>query len=298
MELMHLRYFVEAARHRSFTQAAEALHVTQPTVSKMIRDLEAELGQPLFERGRRVRLTDAGRALLPLAERALDAVSEMVWLAQQRDATQGTLRMGLPPMVGASFFAPVIARFHAEYPQVQVELTEVGAKEIEQEIEDGRLHLGAAVLPVDEERFGVHAVMRDALCGVMACGHPLAGRATLALVDLEGQPLILYREDFTLHDRILHACRASGFEPRIVCKSSQWDFIGQLAAAGIGVGLLPASVCRRLDAPQVSIVPLTAPTIPWHLGVIWRKGGGLTPAAHAFLSVLRGVAPHPGSERH
>src|SRR5512133_2428800 len=126
MHVHALRYFVEVARQHNFTRAGEALHVTQPAISKMVRALEEELGTPLLLRERRrVTLTDAGRMVLERAQGILDALrvmqDEVVELSALR---RGRLRIGLPPIVGVAFFPPLLGEFHTAHPGIVLELRE------------------------------------------------------------------------------------------------------------------------------------------------------------------------------
>jgi DNA-binding transcriptional LysR family regulator len=293
-----LRTFVEVARRQGFTRASETLHVTQPAISKMVKALEDELGTPLLHRERRrVRLTDAGRIVLDRAQGILDALrvieEEVVEVATLR---RGTLRLGIPPIVGVTFFPPLLAEFHRAYPGVLLELREEGSHHIEALVLERELDLGAVVLPTDEKAFGTMPFVRDDLRAVLHPDHPLARRPQLSLRELSGTPFVLYRPEFALHGHILEACRRAGFKPTVVSESSHWDFIVAMVAANIGVALLPSTICRQLNPRQVRSIPMTAPLIPWNVALIWRRDRQLPPATRAFLELAerrlgKGAAP-------
>jgi DNA-binding transcriptional LysR family regulator len=289
MDVRPLLYFATVARLKSFTRAGEHLHITQPTISKLIRNLEDELGVTLLDRStKQVRLTDAGAALLGQAEQILGALEHLTEnLSDVMNLRKGTVRIGLPPMAGAHFFPGVLARFHAQYPGINLRLVEDGAKKIEEAVSDGSLDLGVIVLPTDEERFGQVPFGGSNLKVVVSPGHSLAGRDSIALKELQHEPFILFREDWSLHDRIMRACAAEGFQPTVVCKSGQWDFVVELAAANLGIALLPETICRGLDPARVCTIPLTAPVIPWHLAIIWRQDRYLSFAAREWLTFAR-----------
>src|SRR5919199_6249133 len=151
MDVRALRYFVEVVKQQSFTRASETLHVTQPTISKMVKQLEDEIGAPLLVRGARgLQLTDAGRLVYARANEVLQRVDGLsAELDELRHLARGELRLGLPPMVGAAFFPPVLGEYRRRYPRVDLQLTEYGAKRMEAAVLDGDLDLGVAVLPVD-----------------------------------------------------------------------------------------------------------------------------------------------------
>lgn len=120
------------------------------------------------------------------------------------------------------------------------------------------------------------------------------------LAELADEPFVLFREDFTLHDRIIRECIQAGFEPRVVYESSQWDLISGMVAANLGIALLPETICKEIDSSRVAILPLDNPTIPWQLGMIWRKDRYMSFAARewiAFTRKLLGETDEPGEIR-
>ncbi|MFP4977705.1 cidABC operon transcriptional activator CidR [Paenibacillus sp. CN-4] len=291
MEIRQLQYFVEAARLGSFSKAAKSLYITQPTISKMIRSIETELGADLFYReGKSIRLTDAGEILLAKAQNIVDSFQSLSSeLDSLRGLKQGHIRIGLPPMVGASFFPSVIGEFHKRYPEVTIRLYEDGAKKVEHEVEAGLLDIGVVVLPVNEAKFHYFSFLEEKLELIVPLGHRLAGNSSVALGDLAEEEFVLFREDFTLHDRIITECVKSGFEPRVIYESSQWDLISRMVAAGLGIALLPETICRQMDPARIRVLPLSGAAIPWQLGMIWRRDRYLSFAAREWVSFARGL---------
>jgi len=285
MDIRHLQYFVETARAKNFTKAAQRLYVTQPTVSKMVRTIEDELGVTLFDRSSKaVELTDAGTVIFRQAESIVKSFEQLsTELNDLMALKKGEVHIGLPPMVGSHFFPKIIRAFRDQYPLIAIHLVEDGANKIEAAVNDGTLDIGVVVLPVDESRFHTHSILNEPLMVLLHPSHALAGRDRLSLKELAHEAFILFREDFALHDRIIDACVRSGFQPRIVFESSQWDFIREMVAANLGVTLLPKPVCRDLDPAYLRAVPLVEQTIPWHLGLIWRKDRYLSYAAREWL---------------
>src|SRR5512145_2558013 len=258
MDVRNLAAFVEVVRSGGFSRAGPILHLSQSAVSKAVKALEEELGQPLLVRlGRRVTLTDAGRVVFDRAQAVLSvlhAIEEEV--AEVGAVRRGHLRLGIPPMVGGAFFPPVLSDFRIAYPGVVLELREVGARSVEALVIDGEIEAGATVLPTDRSMFDAVPLMRDVLRAVVHPRSPLARRRSVALRDLERVPFVLYREDFALHGHILEACRRAGFSPQVASESSQWDFMAAMVAADVGAALLPKTICRRLDAARVKVLPL------------------------------------------
>jgi DNA-binding transcriptional LysR family regulator len=289
VDVTALRYFVEVARQGGFTRASRSLHVSQPAISKMVKALEEELGAALLVRERRrVTLTDAGQIVLERAEGVLDSLrmieEEVAELSQLR---RGRLRIGMPPIVGVTFVAPLLAEYHQAYPGILLELREEGSHHLEALIMSRDLDVGAIVLPTDEQAFGTMPFVKDELRAVLHPTHPLARRSSLTLRELEGTPFVLYRPEFALHGHIVEACRRSGFKPTVVSESSHWDFIVAAVAANIGVALLPNTICRQLDPQQVRWVRISEPRIPWDVALIWRRDRQLSPATRAWLELAK-----------
>ncbi|MED1792218.1 LysR family transcriptional regulator [Brevibacillus nitrificans] len=273
MDIRHLQYFLEVARHNSFTKAAQALYITQPTISKMVRNLEEEIGVELFERvGKRVSLTDAGWVLFSQAEVMVKSFENMtVHINELMDLKRGRLRIGLPPMVGASFFPQLIGQFCDQYPGIRLELFEAGSNKVEADVDAGILDCGVILLPAKEGVFDYYSFVNENIRLVVHPSHPFADRSEVPFSDLEGERFLLFHEDFALHNRIVDECVRAGFHPHVVYKSSQWDFLSEMVAANIGITLLPETICSELDTDRFRILPLVNSSLKWHLGMIWRK---------------------------
>jgi DNA-binding transcriptional LysR family regulator len=232
--------------------------------------------------------TDAGRVVLERAEHVLDTLRSIEEeVAEVSALRRGRVRIGLPPMVGAAFFPPVIAEFRRTWPGVTLDLREEGARSIEALVHGRELDVGVTVLPTDEVAFVTAPLVRDVLRAVVGRDHPLARRRRVALRDLRDEPFVLYRPDFALHGNILAACRGAGFTPTIASESSQWDFLAALAAAGMGVALLPRTICRQLGRRAVATLQLVEPVIPWHVALVWRRDRYVSPATAAWIDLAR-----------
>ncbi len=292
MELRSLRYFVEVVRQKSFTAAAEKLFVTQPTISKMVKSLEDEIGAPLLLReSRHMVLTDAGRIVY---QRGLDVLAAHSQLeAELHDLGKlgrGSLTIGIPPM-GGSLFTPAIAAFKKHYPKIELKLFERGSKAIEAALIDGEMELGGVLQPVDLAIFDVMPISRQLLWLVAQKGSRWDAIDEVPLVDLAREPFVFYGESLALSEIVLGACSEAGFTPTIVSRSGHWDFMSALVQAGVGIALLPAPYCRRLDIDVFSCRPVIEPSIHWDMAVGWRRNGYLSNAARAWLEVARKTMP-------
>ncbi|SDW43786.1 DNA-binding transcriptional regulator, LysR family [Marinococcus luteus] len=284
MDYRQLVYFMEAARLESITRAAEHLYVTQPTISKMLRQLEEEWGVTLFDRSRKkLTLTDAGAVMLEQAKKIRHSYHGLEHeLDALRGLKRGQLRIGLPPILSSSFFTQVIAPFHEKYPEITLHLEENGSKKIEEALLHGDLDVGAVVLPTEESLFHTHPFVDEPLQVVLPARHELAGQPSVSLAELSRERFLLFNQDFSLRQQIITACRDIGFMPNILSESSQWDFIEKMVASGLGITLLPESICRELGG-EVVIRPLAGEALRWKLGLIWHREHYLSFIAKEWL---------------
>ncbi|MFM1652660.1 LysR family transcriptional regulator [Brevibacillus sp. B_LB10_24] len=290
MDIRHLSYFSEVAKHLSFSKAASALHISQPSISKAIKSIEEELGVPLFYRStKQLELTDAGKAVLVNAKHVLESFDNLTSeLNDIMEIKKGEIRIGIPPIVGAAFYSKLIIRYKALYPAIDIILTEVGTKTIKQGIEDGSLDVGLICsTPVQNDSLEAINLLKDPLMLLVHRDSDLAARQMVHISDVKNEPLILYRKDFSLHDRILEECAKNGFSPKVVCESSQKDFLIELVEARLGVTFLPEKICREIANPEVVALPLQGSELGLELGLIWKKGRYLPYCVRQFIELTK-----------
>ncbi len=291
MDIRQLGYFLEVAKHASFSNASKAIHLSQPTLSKMIKSLEEELNVVLFNRSTRsVELTEAGKAVQLHAQAVMQAMENLQSaVADLTELKAGSFSLGLPPVIGASFFPKVITEFRHLYPQITIKLVEEGGKRIEQMLLEGSLDLAVVVLPVDEQLFEIVPIVNRHLKLVVPAEHQLARKKKVKLLDLSGEDFILFRQEFSLHDRVKEACIREGFKPQVAYESSQWDFIYELVCASQGISFLPETICAKLDTRKVRVIHSVEPGIDWNLAVIWKKDSYLSHAAKGWIEYAEKV---------
>lgn len=290
MDIKHLQYFIEVAKVNSFSKAAENLFITQPTISKMVKNLENELGVTLFDRSRKkLCLTDVGTVILEQAE-LIDIAFRNLEIALENlvELKKGHIRIGLPPIFDAKLFPKLMSLFHEKYPEITFQLVEDGSKKIEESVENCQLDIGVIVLPTNDSIFHSFPFLKEDLKLVIHHSHPLAEQNEIQLADLRHESFILFNKDFVLNDRIISACIGVGFEPHIISESSQWSFIEEMVASKLGVSLLPESICKQLGN-QVKTVRIIEPSIHWHLAIIWAKNHYLSYAAKEWLRFTKEI---------
>lgn len=298
MDIRSLRYFVEVVEQHSFTRAASRLHVTQPTVSKMVAQLEESLGLMLLVReGKRFTLSDAGKVVLARAHEILALHAQLkLELRDLQQLERGELRMGVSPQTHMAL-APWLAEFHQRYPGIELKMYEVGTQAIERDLRKGTVELGTMLdypgNAASWQDFEALPLVRSPLCLLAPAGSPWHGRTSVQLSELADSPFIFYGDTFALNDIVLDACQRAGFVPRITGRSGQWDFIASLVRLGVGICLLPKMYCDTLDASQFAIVPLIDPPVEWNLMLAWRRSGRLSFAARAWLELVRSHMANP-----
>ncbi|ARN83658.1 LysR family transcriptional regulator [Methylocystis bryophila] len=288
MKTRNLRIFVEVVRQGGFSQAAKVVFATQSTVSKAVKQLEDELRVPLLDRiGHRSSLTAAGeivyrRALKMLADQE-DLTAELEAL---RGLKRGRLRLGLPPVGSSILFAPLFAVYRERYPNIEIRLVEHGADRLAEILEAGEIDLAAALLPL-AGAFESQEVRREPIVAVLSAHHSLARRKSVSFADLRRIPFILFESGFALNRIILDGCARRGFEPRIVARSSQIDFIIELAASGLGVAFLPALIAENRRHAGVRTALLAEPNMEWRIAMIWRREAYLPESTRAWLALTK-----------
>ena len=286
MDIRALRYFVEVVRTSSFTRAAEQLFVTQPTISKMVKSLEDELGGPLLLReGRTVRLTDAGRVVFERGQQLLqDADRLKQEVAEVDGIARGELTVGISPTTG-HYMAPIIAQYQKRYPGVQLHLREQGARALEQAVANGDVDLAMGLLRPGSPLASL-PIKSHTTVAVFAKARAPKAAAQVRWADLAALPFVMYESDFALHEGVLACCAQAGFEPLIALQSRYWDFIGDLVAADVGVAIMFEHVAARYDPAQVTCLPITQPTLSHDFGLTWRADY-LSRAGKAWVDLCR-----------
>ncbi|MCD7035182.1 LysR family transcriptional regulator [Metabacillus sp. GX 13764] len=290
MELRQLRYFLTVAKHKNFTKAAGLLHVSQPALSKMIRSLEEELGEKLIERTNKItELTDAGKVVYEYAANILSLTEDLIHsLEDLTDLRRGGISIGIPPIIGSLFFPRVLAAFHKKHPNIKVDIKEYGAKKVAESILEGEIEIGVAVIQmISEEDFETYPIVEEDMVILVNDQHRLAKKASAALHELKNEEFIFYNEDFALFELVRQHCISEGgFEPNILFQSSQWDFMSEMVAAGMGITILPQSICNRVQNTSVVQVKLTETDLKWKLAIIAASGKYLSHASKAFIHFL------------
>ncbi|WP_370186356.1 LysR family transcriptional regulator [Alloalcanivorax sp.] len=285
MDTQALTAFLAVAESGSFSTAAERLFLTQPAVSKRIAQLEQQLGTRLFDRvGRRIRLTEAGEALLPRARQVLLDLEDMSRAISNLTGTvSGTLRIGTSHHIGLHRLPPVLRRFSREYPDVKLDIHFIDSEEAWEAVLHGDLEMGVVTLPPQPDpRLHSQAVWQDPLVFMAAPEHPLARLDRVTLETLTGYSAIL-PSPVTFTRRIVESLfEEQALTLNISMSTNYLETIHMMASIGLGWSVLPETM---LDDSVVRLNVDTALPVR-RLGVVTHPGRSRSNAAGAFLDIL------------
>ena len=293
MELRHLRYFVAVAEAENVLRAAtQKLHVSQPAVSRQIRDLEDELGAQLFERtGKSVRLTEAGFLFLKEARAVLERTNEAVRSVRAfAQAGETELHVGYTPALRAQIVSPTLRAFQREMPKVHVKLHDWSNEKIVTGLRDGRLQLAFTVRPSkrgESRDLRFEELLREQVRLAVPPTHPFAQRRSVSLADAAKEAFVgLTREDFPDYHAYLAAIFAPvKNKPRVMEEHDSVSSVISAIEAGTGVGLAVDALGYSFGS-RVKLLRLTPEPKPLSLGIATRKGK-LSPATEKFCQCAR-----------
>ncbi len=286
MELRLLRSFEILAESGHFGRAARAIHVSQPALTKQIRQLEAEVGGPLFVRGRHgAELTPVGRLFLaevgPLLRHS-DRVLERVRRASRGEL--GELRLGFG--IAVRLLVPkLVSRFRRAYPSVQVTLGDTSTPIQLEALAAGTLDVGFVRLPIDAPLVHLPVVEERLVLAVPETRREELARRPPTLLADEPFVELGYARSPSFHAHVLRVCAAYGFRPKVSQSATEFFTVLALVAAGMGVAVVPRAVTQtRVEG--VAYLPLDTPEAAWRVGAAWLPSAA-SPAREAFLSLLK-----------
>ncbi len=287
MTLRHIRYLTAVAEHQNFTRAAEALHVSQPTLSQQIKQLENSLRVQLLDRsGRTVRLTDAGETYLSYARRALrelDAGTRAIHDVQ--DLSRGSLRLAMTPTFTAYLIGTLVERFSTLHPGITLSVREMTQDSIEAALAADTLDLGIAFAEARAPEIETQALFVETLCLVVGNNHARTGVPTpMTLHQMEQESLVLLSSDFATRRHIDRYFRDHGIAPHIAIEADSISAIVEIIRRGQLATVLPEAIARE----QHGLHPLDlSPAIPNRTAALLRrKGAYVSAASHAFTELL------------
>ncbi|MCW7761381.1 transcriptional regulator CynR [Photorhabdus luminescens] len=287
MLLRHIRYLLAVAEHQNFTRAAEELHISQPTLSQQIRQLEESLRVQLFDRsGRTVRLTDAGEVYTSYARRALqDLDAGQRAIHDVQDLSRGLLRLAMTPTFTAYFIGHWVERFNALYPGITFNIKEMTQDQIEVSLAENQLDLGIAFSEVRSPDIDSEPLFIETLSLIVGQSHRLIGQQTsLTAKMLEHEGLALLSKDFATRNHIDLYFQKQGITPHIAIEANSVSAIVEIIRRGRLATLLPDVIAHE----QTGLYSIAIrPTLPQRNAVLlWRRGAYRSAASQAFANLI------------
>jgi LysR family transcriptional regulator, hydrogen peroxide-inducible genes activator len=241
MEFQQLRYVCAIAETGSFSRAAERCRVAQPSLSQQVLKLEEDLGAKLFDRlGRSVRLTEAGRALLPHARSILHQMeAARAGVEDKRTDVRGSVAAGVIPTIAPYLLPRYTANFAKEYPEAKLRIVEDITPVLIESLRNLSIDLAILALPLRHKELELFPLRTEPLFAVLPKDHPRAGAKSLALKDLRGESFVMLRDGHCFRDLSIATCTRARITPRIAFESGQFSSLFGMVAAGVGVSLVP-----------------------------------------------------------
>jgi DNA-binding transcriptional LysR family regulator len=291
MDINQLEVLVAVATEQSFSRAAESLHRTQPAVSQAIRRLEAELGEPLFDRSSKDgTLTAAGRVLLEFAQQMLNLrKTAHTAIRELKDLNRGKLALSANEYT-VMYLLPVLPVFRSRHPHIKVEVKRSLASRIASEVLGRGVEIGIVSFKPSEAGIASIPVVTDELALIVAPNHPLAGKETVSVRELGAESFIAHNVPSPYRDRVVRTFEKYKTPLNISLEMPTLEAIKRLVEKEMGVALVPR-LTAQVEIARKQVVALTVREmrLERRLYLVYRKGATLSHAARAFLRVAKSV---------
>ena len=288
MELRLLEYFLTVVREENISRAAEVLHVTQPTLSRQMKELEDELHTTLFIRGKRLTLTDSGVMLRRRAEEVVSLMNKIDSEFREQEEISGVISVGSGGLKAASVLPELIEHFRERYPLVSFEIITGTADHIKEKLEHGLLDFGFLLEPIDIEKFDYFRLPTKEIWGVLfPAGHPLASEKTITRQQLRVLPLVVTSRT-ALRGEIEEWLKYPVSELDVVATMNLIDNAAPLAERDIACVLTVEGAVDMFDPARFAFRPLK-PELSMTSVLAWKKLSPYSGAAGEFLEYIKSI---------
>ena len=274
MNLKHLSYFVDISKRESFTKAADDIYVSQSALSKSVKSLEQELNVTLIDRtSKSFNLTEEGRILYVEGEKLLQYIDESLdEIIEKIHRSRRRLRIGVPPVISTVYFSQLLFRFIKQYPNIELEISEVGANIVQNQINAGNIDIGVVILPIiNSDNYHIIPATSSDNALIVNKDHPLASRDEVDFKELEHEDFLILDRTYMLHDRIIKNCEIAGFYPHITTDNQ-------------GISILPVPIIKRFySSDRIKMIRLKEPEFPWNIAMIFKKEKLITAQMEEFI---------------
>lgn len=286
MDIKKISYFVEIVNEKSFSKAAQNLFISQPMLSKAIRQLEEEFGAQLLDRSsKRFYVTDVGKLFYNQSIKVLNAYHELQHILDDAEQlVQGEVSISIPSVILTLYFPYFFSEIEKKYPKVRINLYEAGSYSVLENVLMGNVDMGVVMMPVPTQDIDIYPILSDQCVLITGPDHPLAEKPCVNIHELENENFIVFNSHFVLNDMIIQACNSSGFSPYITYQSSLDSFIFNMVSLNQGITIMPRPLAK---ASQYNVCYTEiSPKIPWELALIIKKDKYLS---HAALQIIQSI---------
>ncbi len=291
MNLQHLRYFLSVTTTGTFSGAARQMHVTQPTVSSGVAELEKELGVKLFNRsGRQASLTMEGRSLVSYGMQIQDLVEAAEGRLKRRDIQPGEgFQFGAIDAAVTYLLPDILKGYVEEFPGLSLSVQVAPSRYLVEDLMTNRSEFALISLPFDEPRIETVAIYRDSMPLVVGAGHPFCERESVTLAEVAEEPLILFHSDSVSRKIVDERFAGVGVSADVVMEMRSPEAMRKLVEVGVGISFLPQlTVQDSLESRALAAVTVEGFAFKRDIGVAWRRGRYFGPAIQRLLDAIFG----------
>ena len=289
IDLKKLSYFVEVARQKSYTAAANNLYVTQPMLSKAVQNIEEVVGVKLIDRTRRsFDLTEEGKEFYKNACALLEQHNRLMFsLQEEKTDIEGSVSIAIPASIMNLYFPKVLVNMAKLYPKVNLNVFEAGSNAVAELVLRKKADLGVVMLPVGSADLELHDLVRDRCMLIGHKSNPLLQKPVVDLRELEHEDFLMFNNQFVLYDTLMYHFQVNGLNPSMKFQSTQDSFIMEMVHLNQGVAILPRPVVmgRQNHYPDVACAELET-VIPCNIALAVGKGIYLSRAAEAVKQAI------------
>lgn len=285
MDIKHLDYFREIVdSHFNLSKAASKLHITQPSLSMLVTSWEKQYGIKLFNKnkGRYIGLTKEGEYIYNHSIQLLKMHNDFLYsLEEIKRGFKGNVKIGIPPLIISLLFNKCILEFINDYPDIQLNIVEEGAFELQTQLANGDIDIAILIEPLAYDMFNTTTLYEDKLVAVVNKNLSISNQERVSVFDLSKENLVIFSEGFVLHQTILDLFKKQFLHPNISFKTSQWDLIMDIVKNTNSAAIMPAPVSSKLIGSN-AVARELVPFVPWTVLMATNKTKIKTPSVKFF----------------
>jgi len=293
LDIRHLRYFLAVAEAESFSRAADRLGISQPSVSQQMRDLEAGLRVPLFQRrGKRILLTPKGLIFQEHARTVLRQLENFLEeLNRGPGQLRGALHLGVVPVLNVPLVPHLLGLFTADHPAINVVVEEISSTDIETALEEGRMDVGLGFMTRYSPNLRYERLCTDEFALIVSEAHPWAKRRIVPFSELHQQRLLQLTDSFVMRRMTDEICRNHQVRPRTVAEISAIETLLRSLAPLRAAALMPKIALRGREALKLKAIRLQGKKLGLEIGLLRLSDSAANSAVAAFTSLAKATVP-------